>query len=65
MKEKQVHMTEENRIQANPAIYWLNKIPFLGPVSINKMRCHAGGFSAIYNIEGTEWIRQGILKEKM
>ncbi len=64
MKEKQVHMTEENRIQANPAIYWLNKIPFLGPVSINKMRCHAGGFSAIYNIEGTEWIRQGILKEK-
>lgn len=64
MKENQGHMAEETGIQANPTIYWLNKMPFLGPVSIRKMRCHAGNFSGIYNIEGTEWVREGILKEQ-
>lgn len=44
-------------------IYWLNQIPFLGPVTIGKMMQYEKSFSGIYNIEGTEWVSRGVLKK--
>lgn len=50
--------------QERSIIYWLNQIPFLGPVTIGKMLQYEKNFSGIYNIEGTEWTARGILKKQ-
>lgn len=48
----------------NEVIYWLIQFPFLGPVTIQAMKDHAGSFQGIYNIEGMEWAMRGLLKEE-
>lgn len=51
-------------------IYWLCRLPSLasvsiGPVTIGRMLQIGGSFSGLYNIEGMEWAKAGILSEKM
>ena len=54
---------EAKREKERQVIYWLNQIPFLGPATVGKMRNHVRDFLTLYNIEGTEWVSLGILKE--
>ncbi|WP_313069660.1 DNA-processing protein DprA [Lacrimispora sp.] len=44
-------------------LYWLCHVPFLGAVSIKRLYDYMGSYKGIYNIEGTELQRLGLLKQ--
>ena len=43
-------------------LYWLSRIPFLGAVTVGRMRAVTESYEEIYNIEGKVWEARGILK---
>lgn len=43
------------------ALYWLSRIPFLGSVTVGRMRSCTESYEEIYNIEGKTWEARGIL----
>lgn len=53
----------KKRERERAILFWLLHVPFLGPVTIGKMRRYAGDISSLYNIEGKRWRELGILKE--
>ena len=53
-----------NNFEEKEYLYWLCHVPAIGAVKINKLYEYAGSFKRIYNMEGKEFERAGILNEK-
>lgn len=59
--------TEEGRsrlAREKEFLYWLNRCPGFGPITVRTIWEQAGSFEAVYNIEGMELVKKGVLRRE-